>query len=113
MSWRAQGMRPWLWQRMSALYLALFILVGLVWFVSNPPPDYSAWRAMFAQPVVNIALILFFVALLVHAWVGMRDIILDYVPPLALRFCCLSLVAFSIMAMGIWALSILFSVVSL
>jgi succinate dehydrogenase / fumarate reductase membrane anchor subunit len=50
----------------------------------------------------------FFAALLLHAWVGLRDVVLDYIKPLALRVGVLALLGFALLAVAMWAGRILF-----
>ena len=102
-----QGLRAWLLQRVTAVYLALFLVYvsGRIWI--SPPADFGAWRAWVAQPMVSAMLALSFVMLLGHAWVGVRDVLLDYVPNLRLRVALLTLVAVSLIYLGIWFGSIL------
>ncbi len=52
---------------------------------------------------------LFFAALLLHTWVGMRDVILDCVRPLAARSALLAVLAVSQTAIGVWILTIIFA----
>lgn len=79
------GLRAWTLQRVSALLLLGFAL----WFAGDllvaPPGGYEEWRAMVARPAASAALAVFFAALLLHAWVGVRDVVLDYVHSLPLR----------------------------
>lgn len=110
MTFRAQGMRAWLLQRLSAVYLALWLLTaGAIW-LWHGAWDYAGWRALLGHPVVNISLALFFLSILIHAWVGMRDVLVDYVPRMGLRFVILIGMAAYLLAMGIWAALILLSV---
>lgn len=111
MSWRAQGLRAWVLQRVSAVYLAVFILVAVGWFFAHAPIGFAQWQAWFSSPAVAVATALFFASLLVHAWVGMRDVVIDYVHPTAARFLTLSLIALALFAMAIWVVLILVSVV--
>jgi len=53
-------------------------------------------------------LALFFAALLLHAWVGVRDVIIDYVRPFYLRFSLLMVVGGALLATLLWALRIIF-----
>jgi succinate dehydrogenase / fumarate reductase membrane anchor subunit len=101
------GLRPWLLQRISAVYLAGFFIYLLLHFSLHPGPDYAAWRAWVAQPPVAIAFAGFVLALLVHGWVGLRDIVLDYIHHLGLRMLILTLVAFLLIACAFWALRVL------
>lgn len=74
-----QGLRDWLFQRMSAVFMAIYIIGLFVFFISHPNLAYNDWQGLFAQWWVKIATILFFLSLLVHAWVGVWTIYTDYV----------------------------------
>lgn len=72
-------------QRLSALVL-LAVLVGVaLWLALGPPPTFVGWQAWSARPLPAAALWLFALTLLAHAWVGIRDVVLDYVRPEELR----------------------------
>ncbi len=101
------GLRAWLLQRVSAVYMLGFLVVVLLHFVVDPPRSYEAWRGWVARPEVGVAILVFFAALIVHAWVGLRDVILDYVRPAALRATALSLLSFALVALGAWVAGIL------
>ncbi len=101
------GLRAWALQRLSAVYLFGFILYLIIHFSVAPPADYAAWRSWVAQPVVSVGLALLFVMLLVHAWVGMRDVLMDYARPVGLRAALLVLVGFGLLVCGVWAARIL------
>jgi succinate dehydrogenase / fumarate reductase membrane anchor subunit len=45
--------------------------------------------------------------LLLHVWVGLRDILMDYVHMLALRLSLTAVLLLSLVACGLWALRIL------
>ena len=104
MSRQASGLRAWTLQRISAVYLGIFLLVLLHRFGFHPPADFAAWRGWVATPWVSIGLMLFAVSLLLHAWVGIRDVLIDYVRPIGARVALLSLFAFLLIASGLWAL---------
>ena len=103
MSRRASGLKAWAVQRATSVYLALFGVYLLLHFLLDPPADYLAWRTWVAQPAVNLGLLLFVPALLAHAWVGTRDVLIDYVKPTAVRVMLLGLTAFVFVASGLWA----------
>ncbi len=107
MSHRADGLRTWLLQRISAVYLGVFLVYVLIHFWFNPYPDYEAWRGWVASPVVSIAAAGFILALLIHGWVGLRDVTLDYIHHLGLRLGVLTLVALLLIGCGFWAMRIL------
>ena len=101
------GLRAWVVQRLSAVYLLgylLYLAGALAW---APPPDHAAWVAWMQAPAMAVATVMAVLALLLHAWVGVRDVILDYVGGLPLRAALLSLVALVLVAEGLWAVRLL------
>jgi len=101
------GLRAWLVQRVSAVYMLFFIAFFLVHFAVDPPHSWPAWNAWMTSSSVSIATAVFFAALLAHAWVGLRDVILDYIHPMVFRVCLLVLLGFALTAVGAWIVRIL------
>jgi succinate dehydrogenase / fumarate reductase, membrane anchor subunit len=79
------GLRDWLAQRITAVVMALYSLIVAVVLLSGQPISYAVWRDLFAQGWMRVATLLFAASLAWHAWVGMRDIFMDYVKPTGLR----------------------------
>ncbi|MEN8171202.1 MAG: succinate dehydrogenase, hydrophobic membrane anchor protein [Pseudomonadota bacterium] len=105
------GLGAWLVQRLSAVYMGLFVVVVAIILLITPEIDYIRWRGLFTQPVLAIATTMFFLALLLHAWVGMRDVILDYAGPSpSMRLLILSLLGGWLIALGIWEIRIMMMV---
>ncbi len=104
MSRAAQGLRAWLLQRLSAVYLALYILIMPALMFNRDLSGYAAWRAWFGQPSTGVASAIFALALLLHAWVGMRDVLIDYVRIVWLRLTLLALFALLLLGSLIWVL---------
>lgn len=108
-----RGLDMWLWQRASAVYMALFIPVFLLCLLTSGPLDYAAWHGLFASLAMKVAAFLFIAAMLIHAWIGLREMIIDYLhcarctlPRLALYF------AFTVLYLAclVWTVDILWSV---
>jgi len=108
----ASGLGAWTVQRLSAVYMVIFFCFALISFLMRQSSTYEAWMAWVAHPFNNIATGLFVLSLLGHAWVGSRDIILDYVKPFYFRMIKLGAIAFLLIAMGLWALNVLMNVVA-
>lgn len=111
MSWRAQGMRTWLMQRLTAVYMLLYGISFGVYYACQPVIDHASWQKLFAHPFVNITTLIFFFTLLYHAWVGVRDILIDYIKWSPLRFILWISITMLLVAMGVWVSMILYSVV--
>ncbi|MDB5839113.1 MAG: sdhD [Herminiimonas sp.] len=79
------GFREWLAQRVTAVIMAVYTVILLVSFLTGSNFGYEGWAGLFAQQWFKIATFVTFLALFYHAWVGMRDIWMDYVKPVAIR----------------------------
>lgn len=112
MSRRAHGLRAWLLQRFTAVYLLLFLAYLAVHFGRAPVTDFAAWLAWLADPLVNLATGLFILSLLIHAWVGIRDVLMDYVTHTGLRVVLFATVALTLAGCALWALRVLFVAVA-
>ena len=103
-----RGLGEWLLQRLSALYLAGFSVWLVAWLAIAAPADYvRAGKAWMTAGGVRLAFALFFLSVLVHSWVGMRSVFLDYLNPLWVRFVAQLLLAFGLLALAFWAAQIL------
>ena len=79
------GLRDWLSQRITALLMALYTLVLVVQLLFGPKLGYERWSAIFSAQWMRFATFVVIVSLAVHAWVGMRDVFMDYIKPLGIR----------------------------
>ncbi|MGZ5048972.1 MAG: succinate dehydrogenase, hydrophobic membrane anchor protein, partial [Usitatibacter sp.] len=72
------GVGDWLLQRLTAVVMAAYTIFFVACLLADPPAAYAQWKAMFSGTLFRLATMLFVGALLYHAWVGMRDILMDY-----------------------------------
>ena len=79
------GTGTWLLQRATALVLAAALPGLMIHFLTDRPVNFLAWQTLFAPLWVRVLGLLAMTALALHAWVGMRDIFMDYVRPTGLR----------------------------
>ena len=107
MSRPTHGLRDWLLQRLTAIYLGGFLVYLLVHFLLQPQHSFQQWHDWVTHPVMVIAIALFILAVLIHGWVGMRDVVLDYVHAISLRLTILSLIGLTLISCGLWALRVL------
>ncbi len=111
MSRQAHGMRAWLVQRVTAVFIALFTVFLLLHFMVSPPVNAVAWQAWVSQPLISVGMALFGLSVLGHAWVGIRDVFMDYIKPVWLRLVLLVGLAGFLIACAIWLLRVLLLVV--
>ena len=102
------GLRDWLAQRITAVLMALFTIVLLVQvLMPGEPLGYDRWAAIFSHQWMKVLTFVTVVALAYHAWVGVRDIWMDYIQPVGIR---LALQVFSIvwlLGCAGWAIQVL------
>jgi len=100
------GFRDWLGQRVTAVLMALYAVLLAVVLLVKKPGDYLAWFNVFSPVWMKIATLVFLACLFYHAWVGMRDIWMDYVKPTGVRLTLEVLTIVYLVACGMWALKI-------
>jgi len=101
------GLRDWLAQRITAVVMAVYSVILVVLLLSGGPVDYAAWKTLFAQGWMRVATLLFAVSVAWHMWVGVRDILMDYVKPDGMRLTLQVLTLLTIAAYLGWTIQIL------
>ena len=101
------GTGTWLVQRASAVVLAL-ALPGLALYVlAALPLGFNGWQALFAPLWLRVLMLLTAAALALHAWVGMKDIFMDYVRHTGVRLALLLAVIVILAGSVVWLAAIL------
>jgi succinate dehydrogenase / fumarate reductase membrane anchor subunit len=101
------GLRDWLAQRITAAIMAVYSVILAVVLLTGYPMSYAVWKDLFSQGWMRVATLLFAASLAWHMWVGVRDILMDYVKPDGVR---LALQVFTVIVIGSylgWTLQIL------
>jgi len=73
------GLRDWIAQRATAVIMALYTVVLVAAILIVCPSDFESWRAIFANGFIKFATFIFFISLIWHVWIGIRDIWMDYI----------------------------------
>jgi len=79
------GLRDWLAQRLTAVVMALFTIVVIVQVLIAGDLGYDGWSGIFAAQWMKVLTFVTILALAYHAWVGTRDVWMDYVKPVGMR----------------------------
>lgn len=104
------GLRDWLAQRATAVIMIVYTVI-ILWTVAGMPRmDHGRWTALWQAPLVRYATVLFMVSLLLHAWVGVRNILMDYVKSAVLRLALYVMVITALAWYGAWSVQILWSI---
>ncbi|MEN8762628.1 MAG: succinate dehydrogenase, hydrophobic membrane anchor protein [Thiogranum sp.] len=102
MSRAAQGLRAWLLQRFTAIYLAIYLVSVISYGALHDSFSYSEWRSWLGAPVMGVATTLFALATLLHVWVGIRDVLIDYIHAVWLRLLLMAATALVLLASLLW-----------
>lgn len=101
------GLKDWIIQRVTAVIMALFTLVLVSAILCVKPEGYAAWHALFSRGWMQFGAFLFFASLFYHAWIGVRDIWMDYVKPDGVRLVLMIMTASVLVGYAGWAAKIL------
>lgn len=104
------GMRFWLLQRITAVYMAVYLPVLALHYWLVQPQGYEAWLAFNSPLWWRVLSCLFFFSLCLHAWVGVRDVFRDYLPNQVLQAFLQAFVELVLIACLIWSVYIFWSI---
>jgi succinate dehydrogenase / fumarate reductase membrane anchor subunit len=101
------GLRDWLAQRVTASVMAVYSVVVVVYLLLQPSFGYDTWAELFSGNLMRTFSLLFLLSLFYHAWIGVRDIVMDYIKPASIRLLIHVLVILALVLYVIWAVQIL------
>lgn len=107
------GVSDWIAQRLTAIVLVVFVLllaVRLVAARAHGVIGYDEWAGLFVPVWMKVCTFLAVLALVYHAWIGMRDVWMDYVRPTGVRLGLQFVTIVWLVFCAIWAAQILWSV---
>ncbi len=100
------GLKDWLIQRVTAVYIAVYCIFLCGFLVSHPQLQFAQWHELCTHTVFRIATIISLLALLLHAWIGLWTVTTDYLKCTMLRVSLQVLIAFWLLGQFIWGLMI-------
>jgi len=104
------GLRDWLGQRVTAIVLTLYTLYLLIAVLTVPTLTYGSWYGLFLSPFMKVATMLAMLSLIYHAWVGIRDVLMDYIQKTWMRLSLEILTVGLLAGYACWTLVILWRV---
>ena len=104
------GVKDWLAQRVTAIVMAVYTVILLVAFLTGQNFTYEGWAGLFSRQWFKLFSLVTFLGLYYHAWVGIRDIWMDYVKSAGLRLFLMLATIFWLLACAAWTVQILWSV---
>lgn len=104
------GLKDWLLQRFSAIILAVYTLMILIFISSHEPLSFAVWSQLFSNPWMRIFSLVALLSLIAHAWIGVWTVSTDYLPNQTLRLIIQMLVLLSLFVFLIWGITILWGI---
>ncbi len=101
-----RGLGEWILQRLTAIYIAGYVVVLALHWIIAPVADYDGWRQWTGAVSVRVSATLFFVSVVIHAWIGMRSVYMDYLHTLWLRLAVVIATAVMLAGLLTWALAV-------
>jgi succinate dehydrogenase / fumarate reductase membrane anchor subunit len=104
------GLGNYLLQRLTAVYLTVYtlFLIGLLLFTRDL--SYTGWAGLFVPLWMKVVTLIALFALLYHAWIGVKDIWMDYVKPTGIRLALQTLTVLWLLFCAVWSVQILWRV---
>jgi len=103
------GAGGFLLQRLTGVVIGVYALVLLVMVLSGDA-SYEGWARLFVPVWMKVLTLVAFLAVLYHAWIGIRDIWMDYVKPVWVRVTLQTLTVLWLIGCAVWSVQILWSV---
>jgi succinate dehydrogenase / fumarate reductase membrane anchor subunit len=104
------GVGNFLLQRLTAVVLTAFTLFLALRLVLGGRLGYDGWAALFVPLWMKIVTLVALLALFYHAWIGVRDIWMDYVKPTGIRLALQMLTVLWLVFCAVWSVQILWRV---
>lgn len=101
------GLRDWLVQRVSAVVMVMYTLLVIAILFFQSPLQYAEWKTLFSQQWMRLASLLFLLSLFTHAWIGVHDILMDYVHATGIRLGLQVAVILALVVYTAWSIQIL------
>ncbi|OGV36616.1 MAG: succinate dehydrogenase, hydrophobic membrane anchor protein [Legionellales bacterium RIFCSPHIGHO2_12_FULL_35_11] len=100
------GLKDWLIQRVSAVYLFFYLLFIFIFMVTNMPLDFYKWHDLFFLVSMQIATIIALFFVLLHAWIGLWTVTTDYINNTLIRIPVQAIIAIFLGGQFLWGIMI-------
>jgi succinate dehydrogenase / fumarate reductase membrane anchor subunit len=101
------GLRDWMAQRATALVMALFTVALIVQVLLPGPMGYDKWATIFSRQWMKVLTFVVIVSLAYHVWVGVRDVLMDYVKPVGVKLALQVFTLVWLVGCAGWAIQVL------
>lgn len=104
------GWKDWLAQRVTAVIMLLFSIVIIGFFMLKGSVTFVDWKELFRSQLFRILTLLFLLSVYYHAWIGIKDVLMDYIKPAGMRVSLQVAVLLFLLGCTIWSATIIWGV---
>ncbi|MCH8502033.1 MAG: succinate dehydrogenase, hydrophobic membrane anchor protein [Aliidiomarina sp.] len=79
------GTHDFILLRASAVIMAAYLIFMVCWFLSTPVVTYEVWVGLYSNLAMKVFTLLTLTGLLIHGWIGIWQVLTDYVKCSRLR----------------------------
>ncbi len=101
------GLMDWLAQRVTGIFMAAYTVIMFAATLGGDMGSRESWQGFMAQGFIRFITFLFIISLCYHAWVGVRDIWMDYLNSAAVRVILHALTLLALVGYAGWAIQII------
>ena len=104
------GFWSWLYQKISAVVMVLtfFMFIGMVIYLNNQSEvNYTVWQKFFHCIYVKLVFQVFFMSLVIHGWIGMKDVWMDYIKCNIVKLCLYTFTLIYLFSVCLYSLKII------
>lgn len=106
---RSYGLSGWMWQRITAGIMAFYTIILVVRVSLRAPFTATSWKAFFTPSIFKLLTLLFVMALLYHAWLGVKEILMDYAHNKKIASVLEAVVTLAVAGYAGWAVAIVWN----
>ncbi len=109
---KRHGHSLWLMQRFSAVVMVIYSIIVLMIYLTTPINNYTEWQTLFNASILGLAwlkicTLLFLLSLFLHAWIGVSDVLSDYITHLTIRFILQKMMELALCGYTLWSIRVL------
>lgn len=101
------GLRDWLIQRFTAVFLAAYTIFLFVFIIKHPHFEYADWQALFSYRAMQLSTLFALISMAAHAWIGLWTVLTDYVKSILVRYLLQAVILLALFVYVIWGIFIL------
>lgn len=77
-SFGRSGLQDWLFQRVTAVAMAAYVIFIVAYIAMHPNLTYEQWSGLYGSLWMRVFSLITLLSIVIHAWIGLWVILTDY-----------------------------------